>query len=244
MFNNRKVFVTTGPSVYSPEIKSMIEDYFGGISLYCNQDKPEDLEYIVDQMDVLCLAGGNDIFPGTYGQPITRGDCLSRFDIRRDKRELFLIEAALKKNIPQLWICRGFQLGCLKFGFNLISDISGSEICHSPGEIKINYEYGEFCHFVRFLSDYKKDYFETQRGVLSYHHQAVSYYPSQDSENGLNVVAIASTNSDSKKDTRIIEIVESKEHKIVGCQFHPEIDYAYNNPVSKKVLERFKQFLG
>lgn len=243
MFNNKRIFATTGPSVYSPEIKSMVEDYFGGISLYCNQDK-EDLDYIISQMDVLLLAGGSDIFPGTYSQPITRGDCLSKFDIRRDKRELYLIKKALEKGIPQLWICRGMQLGCLKFGFHLMPDISGSEIVHQPSnqDIKVNYEQGEFCHYVDCLPEYHDLYFESE-GTLSYHHQAIGYFGGIKEKGGLSVVATADTGLDPKKHCRIVEIVESVEHKIVGAQFHPEIDYLYGNVASNKVLKRFKSFL-
>lgn len=239
-YKDKKVWITTGPSIFSDEAKSMIEDYFGGISLYCNQDKEEDLEYITTQMDVLCLMGGNDIFPGTIGNSVTHGDGYSKFDIRRDQREIYLIDAALKNNTPILACCRGFQMICAKFGFTLIPNLTG-DIAHSVGDIKINFKHGEYLHHVSCLPEFKNKYFDIA-GTFSAHHQGI-LFGSIKEKNGISVVALADTDSRSKHNYKIIEIIESEKYKIVGTAAHPEVDYMYGNVPSNKVLERFKQFL-
>jgi putative glutamine amidotransferase len=241
MYKNKKVFITTGPSLYSPEVKSMIEDYFGGISLFCNQDKKEDLDYIIEQMDALCLIGGNDLFPGTIGNNVTHGDGYSRFDVRRDRREMYLLDKAIKLNKPVLTLCRGTQLLCAKFGFSIIPNLTG-DIAHSAGDIKINSEHGEWLHNVTCLPEFKDKYFD-EEGSFSAHHQGI-YYNNIKEKNGLKVVAVADTDTDDKRNIKIVEIVESEKLKIVGSAAHPEYDYMYGNIPSNKVLERFKEFLG
>lgn len=240
MFKNKKIIVTTGPSLYSDSIKSMVEGYFGGINLYCNQDTPDELEFVVSQMDALVLAGGSDIFRGTLGQPVTHGDGLNKFDIRRDKREKFLIEKAIELNKPILGICRGFQMLATHFGFYLIPNLGG-DIAHSTGDIKVNYENGEFCHYINCLPEFQEIYFEYE-GVFSAHHQGI-YAGKTRQMNGMQVVATARTHTQDKHNCEIVEIIENAKLKIVGVAFHPEVDYLYGNVASNKSLERFKSFL-
>jgi len=242
MFNNKRIFGFTGPTVFLDEIKSMIPDALDGIGLYITGDKEVDLDYNLSQIDALVLSGGNDIFRGSLGEPITHGDGLSKFDIRRDRREKYLLEKCLESGKPILGICRGFQVICTHFGHNLMPHLFG-DVVHSPGDLKINYEHGEFCHYVECLPEFEDKYFKGSEGVTSYHHQGIYYSFKYKSLNGLDVVATAITNSDSKKNVDVAEIVESKKYKIVACQFHAEADWEYGNIASNKVLERFKSFL-
>ena len=242
MFKNKHVFLTTGPSVFSNEIKLMVQNAFNAIPLYVNNDKEEDLEYLALQADALVLAGGNDVFRGTLGEPILHGEGLSKFDILRDKREINLINKFVEQGKPILAICRGFQLICAKYGFYLIPNIGG-DIAHSLGEIKINLENGEFCHYVQCLPEYKDVYFKGNMGVNSYHHQGILFWNKKREIDGIKVVAISDTNSDKERNNTIVEIVESEQKKIVGMQFHPEADWEYGNLASLAVINRFKQML-
>jgi putative glutamine amidotransferase len=247
MFKNKHIFLTTGPSVFSNEIKQMVQKAFNAIPIYVNNDKEEDLEYLAEQADALVLAGGSDVFRGTLGQPIIHNEGLSKFDILRDKREINLIEKFVEQNKPILAICRGFQLICAHYGFCLIPDIGG-QIAHSLGEIKLNLENGEFCHYVECFPEYRQNYFHGKMGVNSYHHQGI-YVGKEINKNttlsraGINIVACADTSLNKDHNYKIAEIVESEEKKIVGMQFHPEADWEYGNLASIAVINRFKEML-
>lgn len=244
MFKNKHIFLTTGPSVFSSDIKSMVEKALDGIPIYVNNDNNDDLEYLSDQADALILSGGTDIFRGTFGEPILRGENLTKFDILRDKRELKLLENFKEQGKPILAICRGFQLVCAEAGFRLIPDLWGN-ICHSPGEIKVNLENGEFCHFVDCFPKFHKKYFEYE-GVNSYHHQGIIIGKSEKSaeiRHGIEIVGFSDLSISDKENFKIAEIVESEQHKIIGCQFHCEADWMYGNKASLSILNRFKELI-
>ncbi|MDI5966061.1 gamma-glutamyl-gamma-aminobutyrate hydrolase family protein [Streptomyces sp. SL13] len=64
--------------------------------------------HLVDRLDGLVLAGGEDIDPAFYGQsphPKAGAPCPER-----DRWELALLGAALERGTPVLGICRGMQL--------------------------------------------------------------------------------------------------------------------------------------
>jgi len=238
------VIGTTGPTIFNSEIQAMIETYYKATPLYITQNGTEDLKWVMENIDALILAGGNDIHPMTYGQPVTHGDGLSKFDLMRDKRELFLIDACIKAGKPILGICRGLQIICVRYGFGFYANIGG-DIAHSPGEIKLNIPKGEALHFIECLHEFKDKYFEESQPVLSFHHQGVAVPRTYvNDHNGINIVAIADTDTNSKDNKEIVEIAESQKLQIIACQCHPEVDYMYGNLVSNKVLERFKEFLA
>lgn len=248
MFNDKQVFGMTGPSVFSPEIQVMIEKFFGGIPMYIGQNNVADLEFPLAHLDALVLAGGNDIFPGSYGQQVTHGNSFSKFDILRDKRELFLVKRCVELGKPILAICRGFQLVCVNYGFHLMPDINGGSIVHSPGEIKIDLESGGFMHYINTVKGENSFGLAPDKRykVNSFHHQAVFAGNKADwlENQGLKILATSDTEIHEKNNTKIAELAEHPEHKIVACQWHPEADWEYGNHASTRVLTRFKQILG
>ena len=80
---NPYILGTTGPSIFNPEVKSLVEDYFESIPLYINQDTEEGLEWVLKNINGLILAGGRDVCPISYNEEITNGDSLSSFDMER-----------------------------------------------------------------------------------------------------------------------------------------------------------------
>ena len=63
---------------------------------------------LLDGLDGLCLSGGTDLDPASYGQhpaPETEAP-----DLARDAMEWDLLHKALAADLPVLAICRGFQL--------------------------------------------------------------------------------------------------------------------------------------
>lgn len=247
MFKNKKVIGITGPSVWSHEVHQMVLKKLQAIPVFIHQDSSESLEYVVSQIDGLILAGGVDIFPGFYGCPVTEHDDLTKFDIRRDAREKALIGLCIAAKKPIFAICRGFQMIGIYHGFVLVPNLNGYGIAHSPGEIKIDLEDGGFMHYIKPLTNSAKERFfgkEKQIGVNSFHHQGVLAGVEVNCRNGLQVLAVSDVSLTSKNNFTIAEIAEKEEHKIIGCQFHPEADWEYGNVISNKVIERFIEFLG
>ncbi len=75
------------------------------------------IEETLDILDALVLSGGADLDPETYGaapHAETRGT-----QPERDRAELALLRAALRRAIPVLAICRGMQLLNVSYGGTL-----------------------------------------------------------------------------------------------------------------------------
>jgi putative glutamine amidotransferase len=96
---------------------------FGGIALLIPPDEQLELkpDRVLDLIDGLILAGGNDIDPGTYGaerHPETKDTVLER-----DGTEVALVRRAWERDIPVLGICRGMQLINVARGGTLIQHL-------------------------------------------------------------------------------------------------------------------------
>ncbi len=76
---------------------------------------------LVQRLDGLLLAGGEDLAPALFRQEVRPG--LGPVIERRDQYEWALLKAALAKGIPILGICRGFQLLNVYFGGTLYQDL-------------------------------------------------------------------------------------------------------------------------
>jgi len=78
-----------------------------------------------DRYDGLLLAGGADVHPRHYGQPIdTHIEQTLTIDDARDALELPLTRSALENDVPMLCICRGIQLINVAAGGTLWQDLS------------------------------------------------------------------------------------------------------------------------
>jgi putative glutamine amidotransferase len=160
----------------------------------------------------LLLTGGADIDPGRYGRP-NEGSVTIEPD--RDELEAEAFEAAEKRGLPVLGICRGFQALNVFLGGRLVQDI--------PGHIGAGWSHGPpLRHPMRIAPGTRlaRILFPTNvRGgvieVNSYHHQGVR---TSDLAPTLLPNAFASS--------AIGEIVEGVETRsgrfVVGIQCHPE----------------------
>jgi putative glutamine amidotransferase len=166
-----------------------------------------DLESIVESVDGLVLAGGDDVAPDTYGeQNVACGELL---DSRRQAVDLALARLARERSIPILGICLGSQILNVAAGGTLVQDIP-SQV---PGALEHRGNTGNRKrHVVEVARGSRLAAIlgETSVNVNSGHHQAV-----RDVGHGLSVVA--------KSSDGIVEAIEDPLLPFhVGVQWHPE----------------------
>jgi putative glutamine amidotransferase len=83
---------------------------------------PEAAAELVERLDGLILAGGEDLAPALFRQEPQPG--LGKVVERRDRFEWALLGAAVVRGIPVFGICRGFQLLNVYFGGTLHQDLA------------------------------------------------------------------------------------------------------------------------
>jgi gamma-glutamyl-gamma-aminobutyrate hydrolase PuuD len=155
-------------------------------------------------VDGLCLAGGPDIAPARYGE--SDPDHLAKdTDLERDELEFEAVGAALRRDIPVLGICRGFQLINVALGGRLVLDVAH----HEPDDVD-----SVRLHHDVAIDPRSKLAAASGRAVLavnSRHHQAVT-----SKELAPSLRATASVGD-------LVEAFESNDYRwVVGVQWHPE----------------------
>ncbi|NYI45047.1 putative glutamine amidotransferase [Nocardioides aromaticivorans] len=161
---------------------------------------------VVDRLDALVLAGGEDVDPGRYGGIPT--EFATVMDPGRDAFEIGLFEAALVKGIPVLGICRGCQLINVARGGTLVPHLSASD-----GQSHSFYGYpgNHRPQMVNVTEDSELSRVLGARiSVNSYHHQAV-LTPGE----GVVVSARALDG--------VVEGIEMPDADVVAVQWHPEM---------------------
>ena len=165
--------------------------------------QPENAADVVDDLDGILLAGGDDFDPAVYGEP--RHPTVEPMDPRRQENELSLARIARERGIPTLGICLGVQVMNVAAGGTLIQHIE-SDIDHASEpsdrhrhEVAID----GGTRLARIVG-------ERELEVNSSHHQAIKEIGS-----GLRVTAHAPDG--------IVEGLEDPRHPFyVGVQWHPE----------------------
>lgn len=178
------------------------------IPLYLSE---ETLYAIYSRLDGLLLAGGVDVHPREFGEPVLP-EC-GEIDEARDAVELRLTRWALAEGQPILGICRGIQLLNVAAGGSLYQDIATQvgtpqNHKHRPGD-----PYDLRVHAVEIQPDSRVAQIlgTTRLEVNSLHHQALKRIAP-----GLRVSARAPDG--------IVEAVEAEDGRfILGVQFHPEL---------------------
>jgi putative glutamine amidotransferase len=188
----------------------------GGLAVMIPPDPEfgQDPDQVLDLIDGLILAGGNDIDPSTYGaEP---HPTVTETVPERDASELALVRRAWERDMPVLGICRGMQVLNVSRGGTLFQNLP-DEVGH--GEHRINP--GSFDgadHDVRLdpASLAARAAGEEVHVTKSHHHQGVDAIGQ-----GLRVTGHSALGDD------LPEAVEAPDRRFVlGVQWHPEADDA------------------
>lgn len=168
----------------------------------------EEAEALINAIDGLILSGGGDVNPARYGEETL--PCCGTIDFNRDQSELLLLDAALRRNIPVLGICRGVQVLNVGLGGTLYQDIATqreNSLFHPAYD-----DAYEVKHTVSIASGTKlmDAIGQSEIGVNTCHHQAIK-------EPGKGMIVSA------RSADGLIEGVETDDGRyILGIQWHPE----------------------
>lgn len=169
--------------------------------------QPENAAELVDALDGLLLAGGDDCDPAIYGEE--RHSTVDPMDPRRQENDLALAHAARAKGLPTFGICLGLQVMNIEAGGTLIQDIDSqhdTEIAHAS----IPEDRARHAVMIEGGTRLAELLAESELHVNSSHHQAV-----REVGEGLRVTAHAPDG--------IIEGLEDPRHPFyLGVQWHPE----------------------
>lgn len=164
----------------------------GGTAVYLPSGANPDA--VMDRMDGLLLTGGADVDPTRYGATASAGT--AALDPPRDALELALLDAALRRGLPVLAICRGLQLVNVSRGGTLHPHLAE----HPMGE----------AHEVRFEAGSALERLYGTRAVVnSVHHQSTDRL-------GDDLVVTA------RAADGVVEGLESPALCLLGVQWHPE----------------------
>jgi putative glutamine amidotransferase len=177
----------------------------GGLPLLLPPVDPALADGAVAALDGLILSGGADVDPGRYGAAPSAHTGPAQ--PHRDRWELALTEAALRRELPLLGICRGMQVLDVALGGTLhqhLPDVVG-HTGHAPvagqfGRHDVHFAEGSLLH--RLLG--------SRAVIATHHHQGVRTLGS-----GLVATGWA--------DDGTVEAVERPcGNWVVGVQWHPE----------------------
>lgn len=181
-----------------------------------------DLLPLLEMLDGLMLAGGEDIDPRFQDEDPQRG--LDSINPWRDEFEIELTKLAWKCRLPVLGICRGIQVMAVALGGKIYQDISnGPFIQHTQKAPRWATSHKVTLDKKSLLYKWigQKEIFTN-----SFHHQAVKEFP--------DCIEVVARTSDG-----LIEAIQAKDNRIfTGVQWHPE-ELAETDEIAKKLFLGF-----
>ena len=176
----------------------------GGVPVELSRDA--DVDEVAARLDGLVLSGGADIEPSRYGAAPEPG--LGDVEPDRDAWELALFEAAQRRGIPVLAICRGLQLVNVARGGTLVQDVPSTE---GVGHPRFESDGRRRTHDVSVVEGTRlAELYPSALAVNSLHHQVVDRV-------GEGLVVSA------KAPDGVVEGLESADGDVLAVQWHPEL---------------------
>lgn len=186
------------------------------------ESSPTNLERVDDLIDngpwdALLLTGGGDVDPRLYDQR-PHGDVYGVSETR-DLVETYALEAARARRAPVLGICRGAQIINVEAGGSLRQHVRG----HRGTQHRVDTEAGSVARAAA----------GARPRVVSLHHQRVERVAP-----GYSVTGRAPDGT--------AEAVESEDGRVLGVQFHPEMDAveAYARSIFRWLVEAAAERAG
>jgi putative glutamine amidotransferase len=187
--------------VLSPDQPAILPD---GTS-FIPDDEGRLPEELLHRLAGLILAGGGDVHPRYFNQPLAGAEPES-IDLKRDELELMLARRALAADLPLFGICRGCQLLNVAAGGGMVQHLPGHR---SPSDRTAMHEVllqpdTRFRHIVG----------DAALTVNTFHHQ------------GVDLATLAPRlipAATAQPDPWLLEAFESPDHRwVFGVQWHPE----------------------
>jgi putative glutamine amidotransferase len=178
------------------------------------------LDVLVERLDGLLFAGGEDVQPSLYGEHPHH--LLGAVDLHRDEIELALANWAIERDMPTLGICRGMQLLNVALGGSLYQDIGAqveSSFKHSHKDQPRNW----IAHTIEIEpgSQMERILGANEVWVNSLHHQAVK-------QPGKGVIISGHA------EDGVAELLEVPNRRfMVAVQGHPEEIYTHETVWSR-----------
>lgn len=191
-----------------------------------------DISEMVDVLDGVLFAGGNDITPKFYQQEVTHSEQMSE---ARDEWEIELMQQVRARGLSTLAICRGMQLLNVSRGGSLHQDIlktvPGASSHRSSDEAK---DSTFLAHTLKIKEGTKlaRHVGSQEIRANSHHHQAVDKLG-----DALVVTAWA--------EDGIVEAIEDPSAEfVIGIQAHPESIYLRAEPKWEYLFKAFIEAAG
>ncbi|WP_151734117.1 gamma-glutamyl-gamma-aminobutyrate hydrolase family protein ['Paenibacillus yunnanensis' Narsing Rao et al. 2020] len=184
----------------------------------------EDLPVLLGKLDGLLFAGGHDVSPALYQEPVS--DLCGAVCHERDLLERRLFQLALAADMPLFGICRGIQLFNALLGGKLVQDLPAETPGGLPHQQKPPYDIPFHAVTIAESSPLYPIAGSARLQVNSYHHQAVRIKAP-----ALEVSATA--------DDGIIEGLYMPGKRFVqAVQWHPEFSFR-SDPASLRLFQAF-----
>lgn len=170
---------------------------------------------IIDDLDLLILPGGEDVYPLRYGE--APEEYTSQPNLDFEFFDSVILPEYFNKNTPIFGICRGLQTINVAFGGTLHQHV------YEPTSQSCRWEHAH---------DAIEEKTGKKFGINSLHHQAINAL----AEN-FKVLLTGKTKSKKveQEKTLQIEAIKHETAPILAVQFHPE--EMFDDPMSKDVTE-------
>lgn len=185
---------------------------------------PSDLDELAKHIDGILFTGGHDVGPHVYGEEA--GKKCGVACTPRDEMEGYLLDKALKEDIPVFGICRGIQFMNAHLGGSLYQDLPTEY--PSDTEHHMERPYDRPIHTVEVLEGTKLAEIigAGEYAVNSYHHQAV-----KELGRGIQIMA--------RSEDGLVEAISVDGAGFaMAVQWHPEFSYETDGK-SIKLIQAF-----